>query len=62
MSEKKEITVTPEMADAGAAILVDFEWGWADPEDYAVRIFRAMAAVAVRDGRQDGELASVLCR
>ncbi len=47
-SEKFEIS--PEMIEAGADILVQFEWGWADPEEYAARIYRAMASVSGRDG------------
>lgn len=42
MSQEPEIT--PAMIEAGMIELVDFEWGWGDEEDAAVRVFRAMWA------------------
>ena len=35
------------MIDAGVDILMDFDWGWSNPRQYAVRIYRAMASRSV---------------
>jgi len=49
--DSEEIVVTPEMVKAGVDILMQFDWGWSDPNTYTADIFRAMASVSRRDGR-----------
>ena len=33
---------TPAMIDAGVDVLVEFEWGWSNANDYAEKIWRAV--------------------
>jgi hypothetical protein len=36
--------ITPAMKQAGAEILLDFDWGYSDPNEFAARIYAAMSA------------------
>ena len=54
-SDRDDEKITVEMMEAGADVLVQFEWGWADPEEYAARIYRAMASVSGRDSASASE-------
>ena len=40
------IEITPEMIEAGVNLLMDFEWGWGNPQDYVTKIFRSMCLAA----------------
>ena len=42
MVENKSIEITPEMLEAGADIIAEFEFGWASPQDFARRVYLAM--------------------
>ena len=52
-----EITVTPEMIEVGAELLMDFEWADGCPNTYAENIFRAMTLASHRGGESDLGLA-----
>ena len=41
-SSTDEIEVTPEMARAGADIMLSFDEGWDSPTEVASKIFKAM--------------------
>lgn len=43
-----QIEVTPQMIEAGADLLMQFDWGWSNPDDFAEKIFRSMAVAAPR--------------
>ena len=45
MNKSDEIEITPEMIDAGAAVLAGFETYFSDEEMWAERVYRAMAAL-----------------
>jgi len=34
-----QIEVTPQMIEAGADLLMQFDWGWSNPDDFAEKIF-----------------------
>ena len=40
------VKITPEMIEAGVDILMEFDYGWSSPREYAARIFTAMASAA----------------
>lgn len=42
----KEVEITPAMIEAGEELLMQFEWGWSDPEEYVRKIYSAMRAVS----------------
>ena len=46
-----DIEITPEMAEAGKDILMEFEWGWSDPDKYACDIYRAMHRLSHQGGK-----------
>jgi hypothetical protein len=43
--EKTPIIITPAMIQAGADILLFFDYDSSDPKEYAERIYRAMVGV-----------------
>lgn len=43
-AELHSVEITPEMIEAGASIISEFEFGWASPQDFARRVYLAMQA------------------
>ena len=39
---ERRAQVTPEMVDAGMNVLVDYDRGWDDPEEFLRRVFAVM--------------------
>ena len=39
---RKEVEITPEMTEAGAAVIREYDLGWDVPADVAKKVFRAM--------------------
>lgn len=52
MANEKSIEVTDEMLQVGAEIIVEFEFGWASPQDFARRIYLAMEEQRCRQASQ----------
>jgi hypothetical protein len=42
VNSDRAVKITPEMLDAGVEILIDSEWGWTNPREFARRLYLAM--------------------
>ena len=40
----RQIELTPEIIEAGVDVLLEFEWGWSNPQQTVRRIWQAMTA------------------